>query len=263
MLRLLQRLDRSVSWDLLAPAHQLPPGILPRPGPAYAQTLTRLAATRAEVFGVSQAALGGDPRSSDEMAAHVVARGADGGAVGAVRLFMVDRRKEALTARLLAGFGHIHFVDPAAGLHQRRSLDAWIAARRFEPRFIYAGGFFTTPDFRHSGLAAALGMAAIAWARLHGSRMSISFASVEGSAPKLFALLGAAPVPQPDGTPLPPFHVPHYAKSLRIVHFDSACPHPSIEQGVQAMQSRLAGMTAWAPMHTAADLPPTPMGCTA
>lgn len=263
MLRVLQRLERSVSWHLMAPEHQLPPGVQARPGPEYAQGLTRLAATRAAVFGVGPSALGNDPRSSDDMAAHMVALDAHGDAVGAVRLFMVDRRKEALTARLLAGFGHVLFVDEAAGLHQLRTVDEWIAAQRPEPCFVYAGGFFTTPAFRHSGLAGALGMAAIAWARLHGSRMSISFASVEGSAPKLFALLGAAPVPQADGTPLPPFHEPHYAKSMRIVHFDSACPHPSIEQGVQAMQSRLAGMTALAPMHAAADLISSQMSCVA
>lgn len=254
MTRFLDRLERSIRWQLLAPPRCLPFGAPAHRRAEHAQWLARLKATRAEVFGVGEAPIAPDSPTADESAAHLIAVDARDHIVGGLRLFLVDRRQQSLTAGLLASFGRIRFPDEATARFQLSSLDEWLVAQPFEPRFVYGGGLFISPAWHHSGLGMALGMAAVAWTRLHGSRMSVSFASVEGTVAQYFELLGAKPVTTLAGQPLPPFKVPGYDIRVRIVHFDTASPHPNIETGVQAMQRRLASMQAMAPSSESATV---------
>lgn len=247
MLRILERLNRSFTWQLLAPVSDLPPGLACRRTDDHAVRLAALQSARAAVFGVDDRAVVPDDRTTDARACHFVALDRQGQVAGAVRVFVVDRRRQALDARLLAAFGHIVFPAPDVERHQLSALDRWLAQEARDQVFVYAGGFFTAERWRGMGLAAALGMGAVALARLHGCRHSASFASIRGQAPALFAMLGAQPLEASPGQALEPFEPAHFGIPVRLVTFDTQRPDPSIELAVRAMVQTLRGMTAVVP----------------
>ena len=247
MLRILDRLNRSLTWRLLSPVSNLPNGIEHRASDEHAALLGALQAAREQGFGVAERSLNVDERAADSRASHFLAVDHRGQIVGAVRLFVVDRRREPLTARLLVGFGRITFPSPADEMRHLAALERWLASTTQESMFVYAGGFFTTGRWRGSGLAVVLGMAAIAMARLHGSRHSASFASTQDHALLLFDLLGARPLEEAPGRALEPFAVPRFDIPVRAMTFDSLQPDPSIEAGVQAMVGQMRRMKALAP----------------
>jgi len=244
MLRILDRLNRSLSWQLLSPRSNLPAGIAARACPEYPDRLAALQAARAQAFGVDDRSLKAAARSADSRASHFVALDRRGEVAGAMRLFVVDRREEDLSASMLAGFGHVSFTTPEIECRQLGALDRWLRSNAHDQVFVYAGGFFVAERWRGSGLAAVLGMAAIAMARLHDSRASASFASTQGQAPLLFSLLGARPLETAPGLDLEPFDLPHYDIPVRVMTFDSLRPDPSIEADVQVVMRKLVGMPA-------------------
>ena len=257
MHRLLQRLDRSLTWHLLSAPQALPPAMQAHASGEYLVRMEKLRAARAETFGVAEANMCVSDRLSDNMATHLVAVDHDDVPAGAIRLFTVDRKREELNARLLAGFARVRFPDAATEGAQLAALDGWIDAIAVERTFVYPGGFFTAHRWRRSGLAGVLGMAAVAWARLHGSRMSASFASVDGAAANLFQQLGATPLLDSRGQATPSFALPNYDVVVRLLTFDSARPGAWLESGVQAMVPRLAAMTALAPPGPGLPVAPT------
>ncbi len=100
------------------------------------------------------------------------------------------------------------------------------------------------PAWRGSGLAAALGVAAVAMARLLGSRFSASYTAVRGQAQGLIAAFGGKPPALPDGQPLPPFHCQRHGIDLQLPSFDAQAPEPSSEAGVHRMVDRLKALMA-------------------
>jgi GNAT superfamily N-acetyltransferase len=223
-----------------------------QPNNAYGTWLARLRRTREASLAAPSVHAPLPPHASDEAACHVLATDSDGQIAGAVRLFVADRRQGPVDAGLLASFGRIEYPAPELRHSHERALQQWIAAMAHEPVFVYAGGFFTGDRWRGSGLAGALGAAAIAFARLHGSRFSASFATVNGQAPSLFRILGAAPLAAAEGPTLEPFYDARYGLHLQLMAFDSAHPHPSIEPAVEAMRLRLLRTIAM----TSAEGPP-------
>jgi hypothetical protein len=244
MLRILDRLNLYLTWQLLSPRSNLPAGIAVRSCPDHAHRLAALQAARARAFGVDDRALNAGQRSADARASHFVALDRRGEVAGAMRLFVVHRQAERLSASMLAGFGHVSFATPQIECRQLGALDRWLKSNAHDQVFVYAGGFFTGDRWRGSGLAAVLGMAAIAMARLHDSRASASFASTQGQAPVLFSLLGAKPLEVAPGIELEPFDLPHYDIPVRLMTFDSLQPDPSIETGVLAVMRQMLGLTA-------------------
>jgi hypothetical protein len=101
---------------------------------------------------------------------------------------------------------------------------------------------FTTPVWRGSGLAAVLGVAAIAMARLHGSRFSASFTAVRGQAQDLFISFGGRPPVLPGGEPIAPFICQRHGIPLQLLIFDSRHPGPRAEAGVHLMTDRLLAL---------------------
>jgi len=148
MLRILDRLNRSLTWRLLSPVSNLPNGIEHRASDEHAALLGALQAAREQGFGVADRSLNVDERAADSRASHFLAVDHRGQIVGAVRLFVVDRRREPLTARLLVGFGRITFPSPADEMRHLAALERWLASTAQESIFVYAGGFFTTGRWR-------------------------------------------------------------------------------------------------------------------
>lgn len=248
MEKILERLERSLRWTLLAPdSARLPAAMTRRASAVHPQLLHALQAARVAVFGLDDSEEHEPVRTTDRAAWHFIATDGEGKPVGAMRLFIVDRRHEPLEPPDVLAFGHVAFPCPATRDSHLRALKGLFAQKAEETTYIYAGGFFTTEKWRGSGLAAALGMAAIAMARLHHCRFAASFVSARDRAPELFALLGSLPLQDADGSVLPPFFCSRHGFPLQLMAFDSLRPDPKMEHGVDAMVGRMREMLVITP----------------
>jgi GNAT superfamily N-acetyltransferase len=246
--RILERLDKSLTWSLVAPGEaRVPPTMTGTRRSGYLRTLGQVRTSRVTVFRLDDANEYEATRSTDRAAWHVVATDRAGVPAGALRLFIVDRQHEALEPMDVLAFGHVTFPCPAVQSAHLGALEQLFARNASKRTYIYAGGFFTTEKWRGSGLAAALGMAAIAMARLHDSRFVASFVSARDRAPELFALLGARPLPDRVGQSLAPFVCVRHGFPLQLMEFDSLHLDPRVERGLEAMVERMHRMTVLAP----------------
>jgi hypothetical protein len=139
-------------------------------------------------------------------------------------------------------FAHIEFPSARTEKDHLLALEQLFAQKASEPVYIYAGGFFTSIEWRGSGLAAVLGMAAIAMARLQHSRFAASFTSARDRAPELFGLLGGTPLRLPSGQVLSSFVCQRFRMPLQLLAFDSMCPQPRVEEGLREVASRLEAL---------------------
>lgn len=237
MQRLLARLDRNLTWTLIAPQPEPAAGAV-APDHTRPALLQRVLNLRADV-GLS--ADRPEPRHSFSAAGtwHLVATDAAGEVAGTIRLYVIDRQREPLEPADIAHISHVEFPSHGVRDQHLRALQRLFDAKAGERYFIAAGGLFTTPAWRGSGLAAVMGSAAIAMARLHGSRFSASFTAVRGHAQDLFSLFGGRPPTLDDGQPLAPFFCVHHGIDVQLLFFDSLSAGPRAEAGVHLMAQRL------------------------
>ena len=240
MQRLLERLDRKLQWTLIAPR---PEGAMDTDEVAHRDPalLQRALQMRADVGLAPEPS---EPRYGFSAAGawHLIATDASGEVAGTVRLYVIDRQREALQPADIPHLSHVQF--PCAEVQEQHLLvlQQLFDAKADERHFVAAGGMFTTPAWRGSGLAAVLGMAAIAMARLRNSRFSASYTAVRGQAQDLFALFGGRPPLLPNGQSLAPFFCQHYGMELQLLVFDSRAPEPRAEAGVHLMAERLSAL---------------------
>jgi len=252
MQRHFERLERSLAWQLLAPDRDRVPGSMACiSSPLHGRLLQEVQASRVQTFGVDDRIEGEDEsRSTDSAAWHFVARDSQDQVAGAMRLFVIDRRREPLQPPDVLRFGHVEFPSPVVEASHLAALSRLFERKAREPYYIYAGGFFTVEKWRGSGLAGVLGMAAIAMARLHACNFAASFVSARDRAPELFALLGGKPLHSECGSALAPFHCSRHGFVLQLMAFDSLKPASKIESGLELMTDRLRRTTVIAPWHS-------------
>lgn len=237
MQRLLERLDRRLKWTLFAPQ---PEGAKDTDDVAHGHPplLQRALQMRADVGLAPEQP---EPRHCFSAAGawHLIATDASGEVAGTVRLYVIDRQREALQPTDIPHLSHVQFPSAEVQEQHLLVLQRLFDAKSDERYFVAAGGMFTTPAWRGSGLAAVLGIAAIAMARLHNSRFSASYTAVRGQAQDLFAQFGGRPPSLPTGQLLAPFFCQHYGMELQLLIFDSRAPGPRAEAGVHLMSERL------------------------
>lgn len=241
MQRLLERLERRIEWTLLAPRNEGEIGI--KGGADEHALLQRMLALRVAVGLTPDQP---EPRHAFSAAGswHLIATDQAGAIAGAVRVYVIDRQREPLAPADLAQISHVVFPCDRVQQQHLLALRRLFDEKVHERYFTAPGGLFTTPAWRGSGLAAALGAAAIAMARLHDSRFSASYTAARGRAQDLFTTFGGKPPMLPDGRPLAPFTCQRHGFDLQLLVFDAQTPGPRAEPGVHLMAERLKKLMA-------------------
>ena len=240
MQRLLERLDRKLKWSLIAPQAERDEQAEDN-AKAHPALLQRVLQLRAAV-GLTPDQC--EPRHCFSAAGtwHLIATDASGEIAGSVRLYIIDRQRESLHPADIPQISHVVFpCDQVRALHLV-TLQRLFDEKAHERYFIAAGGMFTTPAWRGSGLAGAMGAAAIAMARLNDSRFSASYTAVRGQAQDLFTTFGGRPPLLCNGEPLGSFVCRRHGIDVQLLIFDSREPGPRAEAGVQLMAERLQAL---------------------
>lgn len=243
MQRLLERLDRRLKWTLIAPRIDGDGAEDEDRQRKHAALLRRAIEARAAA-GLAREKHESGQRLTPERAWHLIATDIAGEVAGAVRLHVVDRHTETLEPEDVVRVSHVEFADPATREQHLLVLRQLFEQKADERYFVAAGGLFTAPPWRGSGLAAMLGVAAIAMARLHHSRFSASFTAARGPTQDLFAAFGGKPPLLPSGEPVAPFPCRHNGFDVQLMEFDSLHPEPRAEAGVQMLARRLVALMA-------------------
>lgn len=150
MQRLLGRLDRKLTWTLIAPQ---PAGAMDTDEVAqgHPALLQRALQMRAEVGLAPEQP---EPRHCFSAAGawHLIATDSSGEVAGTMRLYVIDRQREALQPADMPHLSHVQF--PCAGVQEQHLLvlQRLFDAKADERYFVAAGGMFTTPAWRGSGL---------------------------------------------------------------------------------------------------------------
>jgi GNAT superfamily N-acetyltransferase len=237
MQRLLERLDRRLKWTLIAPQ----PEVAPEAALGYPALLQRALHLRTEVGLTPDQP---EPRHSFSAAGvwHLIATDPAGEIAGTVRVYVIDRQREPLTPLDIARIGHVVFPSDDVREEHMQVLRRYFKEKSDERYFMAAGGLFTTPAWRGSGLAALLGVAAIAMARIHDCRFSAAYTAVRGHAQDLFNAFGGKPPTLANGLPLGPFLCGRHGIPAQLLTFDSCDPGPRAAPGVQPMVDRLRAL---------------------
>lgn len=238
MQRLLERLERRLNWTLVAPRSAGETNFDEACANERAALVQRMLQLRASV-GLTPDQR--EPRHCFSAAGtwHLIATDRTGEIAGTVRLYVIDRQQEPLDPADIPQISHVVFPCDRVQQQHMLALQRLFEEKAHERYFIAPGGMFTTPAWRGSGLAAALGAAAIAMARLHDCRFSASYTAVLGQAQTLFSTFGGRPPLLPDGQPLAPFVCQRHGFELQLLLFDSRAPGPRAEPGVHLMAERL------------------------
>ena len=234
MQRLLERLDRRLKWTLIAPQ----PERAANAALGYPPLLQRALRLRADVGLIPDQP---EPRHSFSAAGvwHLMATDAADEIAGMLRLYVIDRQREHFAPMDIALISHIKFPSDDVREQHMQVLQRFFEEKAGERYFIAAGGLFTMPAWRGSGLAALLGVAAIAMARIHDCRFSASYTAVRGQAQDLFNTFGGNPPILANGQPLGPFLCGRHGFPLQLLIFDSCDPGPRVASGVQLLVERL------------------------
>lgn len=232
MERLMERLDRKITWTLVPPC----------PAGGNQSLMQRVEKARNASAGLAPEPEEADLRFAAAGAWHLVATDVADTVAGALRMNIIDRRDGPLTAQDMLRFSHIEFPSAAARDQHLQVLECLLNRAADQPVIVIPGRFFASPAWRGSGLAAVLGVAAIAMARLHHSRWSANFTAVRGRAPELYRRLGGSPAVLPDGRTIETFVCSRHGSAVQSMLFDALRPGVRAEPGVRLVGERLAAL---------------------